>query len=320
MLVTGVSSMDDARTELLAYMRKAKTDLDREINLCLEHIRELGEGGTLELAKYIALGGKRLRGITILLVSDSLGGDRRRSLKAAVAVELVHASSLAIDDIIDADTTRRGKPASWLVHGVSRTVLVSNMLIPKAQMLVYDLGFNAVKSIIDTWFSITLGEALDVFSDTRDYIRVIDLKTASLFQLSMELGCLAAGREDLVGELREYGLYVGRAYQIADDMVDSAKSIKGGELEKPVIRFLEWLGIKPDPNNVSVREVMRRGSARLIENLVMAEKKAASLGIEPLSTRLKLMPYIVVEKMLEEGGAPPLKSMLGEFIFELEVQ
>ncbi len=318
MLVAGVLSMYDARAELLEYMRKAKTDLDREISLCLENIRELGEGGTLELARYIALGGKRLRGITILLISDSLGGDRKRSLRAAVAVELVHASSLAIDDIIDADTTRRGKPASWLVHGVSRTVLVSNMLIPKAQMLVYDLGFNAVKSVVDTWFSITLGEVLDVFSDTRDYIRVIDLKTASLFQLSMELGCLAAGRRDLVDELREYGLYVGRAYQIADDMVDSTKSIKRGELDKPVIRFLEWLGIKP--SNASVKEVMRRGSARLIENLVMAEEKAASLGIEPLSTRLKLIPYIVVEKMLEEGGAPPLNSMLGEDGFGLEVQ
>ncbi len=286
--------------ELLDLMSRYKKILDDELVKCLSEIPELRESGFVDIAKYVVEGGKRIRGLTIIVVAYYLNGDLTKALKAAVAIELVHASSLALDDIIDNDVVRRGRPSCWVAFGAPKTILLTNILIPKAQLMVKPLGYRAIESVADTWLKVSLGETLDSFSLTNDYLRIIDLKTASLFQLSMELGLLASGRNDLVDSGRRYGLYIGRAYQIADDMVDYTKTIKcRGGISRPLRVFLEWIGASEDTDTTTV---MTKGFSRMIEFIEKARIEAENMPAKELSRKLIVMPWIVINKMLDEGG------------------
>ncbi len=187
------------------------------------------EGKAIEVSKYILMDGKRLRGSLAIMVATSLGGTEEDALPAALALEMVHAASLSIDDIVDEDEVRRGKPSAWVAYGVKNTVMVSNLLIPQAILLIKTYGFKAMKRVIEVWKVISKGEIWDVYGPPRkidpwsDYLKVIEAKTASLFALSTYLGALAAGRDDLAKTSWDYGLYLGLAYQMADDLGDMGK-------------------------------------------------------------------------------------------------
>jgi len=286
-------------SRITRYLEENKKIIDMSIERFLE---EKLEAGIIGVSTYIVEGGKRLRGLLVLLTSDSLGGDRKTSLNSAVAVELVHASSLSIDDIIDLDKQRRGKPSTWVAYGVSKTVLVSNILIPYAQLLVEPLGKRAVHEVIETWLKITKGEILDVFYGDSIYEDVVKLKTSSLFQLSLVLGALSAGREDLIPHLKEYGKYLGMAYQVADDIVDFINIEKKGEREAESLKkFLKWIGIENMREDGDRQLAVKLGIQRLESLLKKAIDTGKNVPEDELRSVLLLLPKYMVSRMLSEG-------------------
>lgn len=234
--------MKNTGGSLVARWRQAKRLIDENIESWL---RQLPESEAIEAARYIARGGKRLRGFIVVELAEELGAEIGEALDAAVAVELVHASSLALDDIIDEDLTRRGMEAAWVRYGLKKTVMVSNLLIPFAQLIVdRKYGAEALRRTVSAWLDISRGEVLDAFREPAGlgsdaYLEMIRLKTGALFRLSTELGVIAAKRFDLLHDAAKLGEVLGMMYQIADDIKDSRDPNKV-EKEPSLQLFKKW--------------------------------------------------------------------------------
>lgn len=285
-------------SEIEDFFAREKPVLDQYIESLLD--RDV-DAEAIEVSKYITEGGKRLRGLLMLYFLKLLKGDYEYGLPAAASLELVHSCSLAIDDIIDADVVRRGKPSSWIAKGLSKTVLVSNLLIPMAIKSVEYLGFDAVKLVVDTWLKVTRGEIADAFSSGKSYLEVVSLKTSSLFQLSLLLSALASGRRDLMEPMREYGLYLGYIYQVSDDLLDMEKYLEKGEKLPPFgEQMLGWLGVKRE--NIDWKSLVEM----IKPKLRMFHQRATELALifkgEKIAEVMRELPSFIANKILEEGG------------------
>lgn len=275
---------------ILERWRRARAEIDTAIEAALS---ELPEAGVVEAARYIARGGKRLRGFLLLEIAEALGGDRSKAIDAAVAVELVHAASLALDDIIDEDLTRRGFEAAWVKLGVKKTVMVSNLLIPYAQEIVArNYGPRALERTVAAWLDISRGEVIDAFMppemlDKNAYLEMVRLKTGALFRLSAELGVLAAGRDDILGEAARLGEVIGMVYQVADDIRDSRDPVRV-EREPSLRLFLRWAS-------------PLEKAYEFIERTLDEVKKMIASMLDGVDTVLRELPEFIVSAMLGQG-------------------
>jgi len=260
--------MSAAGATLEERWRQAKTLIDKAIE---EKLRQLPEINAVEAARYIARGGKRLRGFIVIELAEELGANLDDAIDGAVAVELVHASSLALDDIIDEDYTRRGMEAAWVRYGLKKTVMVSNLLIPFAQEIVdKSYGHEALKRTVKAWLDISRGEVIDAFSDPSrldkdTYLEMIRLKTGALFRLAAELGVIAARRFDLLPLASRLGETLGVMYQIADDIRDS-RNVEKLSKEPSLQLFRRWA-----PSEEKARNYIRQlasWAAELTERLI----------------------------------------------------
>jgi hypothetical protein len=289
--------------EIVAEWRRVRSLIEPELRRAA---KAASEAGLVEVSQYIVRGGKRFRGFLVILAAEALGAQASEALDAAVAIELVHSASLAIDDIIDKDEKRRGLPVAWMVHGVEKTVLASLLMIPVAQRMVERYGVKALARVIRAWERTVRGEIIDYLLAGRigpgRYVELIDLKTGSLFALAAALGAIAAGRDDLAKPLEEYGLRLGRIYQIADDAADYYAYLTGSrrKLDPSERLFEKWaitvLGAQPGRPAVEAALAYLRGQAaeasRLLEALPEGPKKRL----------LQAIPPFMVEKLLEESG------------------
>jgi len=258
--------------------------IDERLN---EVLNGFSEASLVNAAQYVVGGGKRFRGFLTIVVAKELGARIEDALDAAIAIELVHAASLALDDIIDADVFRRGKPSAWVALGVSKAVMTANLLVPYAQRIVQQrYGSYALERTVEAWLKTSQGEVLDAFASKADYLTVVRLKTAALFRLAAELGAIAArGDSSVVRLAGEYGEALGIAYQIADDVVDLLVGI-----ESPGANMLvEWLGTT-NPK-AGIREAYHAAiqAAKIAEKLVGA------------NTLLVELPIFMVKTMLAEA-------------------
>jgi geranylgeranyl pyrophosphate synthase len=173
----------------------------------------------------LAAGGKRLRPLLVFL---STPAGREPSLAAGVAVELVHMATLVHDDLIDRAHFRRGMPAAWSAHGPRAARATGDYLFARAFAELTATGdAQAVGILADATLCLARGEALQR-TQTRDpattvaaYLERCGLKTGKLFEAACRLG----------GGSAEYGLALGIAFQIADDVLDcSGVTIETGKI------------------------------------------------------------------------------------------
>lgn len=211
----------ETRNKINEWLNKESKKIEEEFNI---------------KAKYFVRGGKRFRPILTVLVAQALdenGIDKARDF--ALAVEFMQSFSLAADDIIDHDETRRGQPAAWVIEGLGKAFFAAiGGLVTSVQYLF--TSPNALKIGVQTLQAMARG-AINELSElkpfTRDFlINTIILKTGVLFATATQLGAIAVDAPMSVEEkFRKYGLNLGIAYQIQDDLNDIVKSIKSG---KPV--------------------------------------------------------------------------------------
>jgi len=173
----------------------------------------------------LAAGGKRLRPLLVFL---STPDGREPSLAAGVAVELVHMATLVHDDLIDRAHFRRGMPAAWSAHGPRAARATGDYLFARAFAELSAGGdARAVGILAEATLCLARGEALQR-TQTRDpattvtaYLERCGLKTGKLFEAACRLG----------GGSAEYGLALGIAFQIADDVLDcSGATIETGKI------------------------------------------------------------------------------------------
>jgi geranylgeranyl pyrophosphate synthase len=173
----------------------------------------------------LAAGGKRLRPLLVFL---STPPGREPSIAAGVAVELVHMATLVHDDLIDRAHFRRGKAAAWSVYGADAARATGDYLFARAFAELAATGdVEAVQVLADSTLALARGEALqrtqtnDPSTTVAAYIERCALKTGALFDAACRLG----------GGSGQYGIALGVAFQIADDVLDcSGATIETGKI------------------------------------------------------------------------------------------
>jgi geranylgeranyl diphosphate synthase type I len=180
-------------------------------------------------------GGKRLRPVLCLLATESVGGDPETVLPAAAAIELVHNFSLVHDDIQDKSHLRRGRPTVWDLWGAAHGINVGDGIFVLSRLAMYglvkkgvtaDRTLEAAMALDRACQSLCEGQFLDMsFEDQPrvhldSYLRMIRGKTAALLAASTEIGALVTTQDlRLVQSLRGFGLALGMAFQIQDDIL-----------------------------------------------------------------------------------------------------
>jgi geranylgeranyl diphosphate synthase type I len=184
-------------------------------------------------------GGKRIRPLLGLLVYRSLGGDYRRALPGAAAVELGHNFSLVHDDIQDGDRERRFRPTLWARWGIPQAINAGDALFALSRLALYRLAseendpdapdarqvLDLMKIYDQTCLALCEGQYLDISFEGRldvtveEYLEMIELKTASLMAAGVEAAAILASRDpEVIAALRRFGDRLGLAFQMADDV------------------------------------------------------------------------------------------------------
>jgi len=171
-------------------------------------------------------GGKSIRPIILMLCTEICGGERNKSVNAALAIELIHSASLIHDDVLDDGIIRRGVESAHMKYGVPAAILCGDFLISKAISLISSYGTDSVLEFGRAGMYMAEGETIDISSaDTdfgrKDYFECISKKTASLFAASAAIGAYIAGADrETAMTFRAFGESVGNAYQIVDDLLE----------------------------------------------------------------------------------------------------
>ncbi len=176
----------------------------------------------------IAAGGKRLRPMLVLLAARALGYHGNDHLQMAAIIEFIHTSTLLHDDVVDESDLRRGRKTANALWGNAASVLVGDFLYSRSFQLMVELDRMPVMRILaNTTNAIAEGEVLQLLhvhnpdTDEAAYLRVIERKTAVLFAAATRLGALLAGAtEAQQAAMERFGLALGYAFQIADDVLD----------------------------------------------------------------------------------------------------
>lgn len=224
--------------------------------------------------------GKAVRPALTLACAALAGGPQAvpDAVPAAVAVELVHDFSLLHDDVMDRDTTRRGRPAAWTVFGADQALLAGTALLTLA---AGQLAGRAQTVLCDTVLEMCDGQSLDVRpAPDRGLARrlvVAERKTGALFGAACELGALAANSPSAAW-CRAFGRDLGIAFQLADDLADG------------------WPG-PPSARDQGRGEVRRRLAAAL------SHLDAAAAGSAALED-LRLLASAVLTDPVAGGGLP----------------
>ena len=186
----------------------------------------------------IAAGGKRLRPMLTLGAARLCGYEGRRHIALAACVEFIHTATLLHDDVVDGSDLRRGLASANAVWGNKASVLVGDFLFSRAFELMVDDGSLRVLGILSKASSVIaegevmqLATANDTETDETAYLDVIRAKTAELFAAASRLGAVVAERPKVEEDaLRTFGLNLGIAFQMIDDVLDySAKQATLGK-------------------------------------------------------------------------------------------
>lgn len=182
-----------------------------------------------QVAEYIiGAGGKRLRPALVLLAAGAMGYAGRHHHELAAVVEFIHTATLLHDDVVDESALRRGRDTANAMFGNAASVLVGDFLYSRAfQMMVEVDDMRVMRVLSDATNVIAEGEVLQLMNchdadvDEQRYLQVIRYKTAKLFEAAAQLGAILGGAApDTERALADYGMHLGTAFQLVDDVLD----------------------------------------------------------------------------------------------------
>jgi len=248
-----------------------------------------------QVAEYIiGAGGKRLRPMLLLLTAGALGHRSGDAHQLAAVVEFIHTSTLLHDDVVDESDLRRGRKTANAVWGNAASVLVGDFLYSRSFQLMVELERMDVQRILaDTTNTIAEGEVLQLLHvrnpDTNEaaYLRVIERKTAVLFAAATRLGALLAGADAATCDaLHRYGMALGYAFQIADDVLDYASDaatlgknlgddLAEGKATLPLIHAMQH---SDAATQAVLRAAIQNGDADAMPEVLAAIHACGSLG------------------------------------------
>jgi octaprenyl-diphosphate synthase len=229
--------MESAQASVLCHS-EPQLDLRSVVQLCADDMRlvdelirkSLDSNVVLirQIAEYIiGSGGKRLRPMLAVLAARACGYSGTQHITLAAIIEFIHTATLLHDDVVDESQLRRGKESAHAVWGNAASVLVGDFLYSRAFQMMVDIDSMQVMDILsDATNQIAEGEVEQLLNmhdpevSQERYFRVIEKKTAQLFEAACQLGAVIAVRPDLESDLANYGRELGTAFQVMDDVLD----------------------------------------------------------------------------------------------------
>ncbi len=231
-----------------------------------------------DACRYVlSAGGKRVRSTLLLLSCEAVGGTVRDAIDAGAAVELMHNFTLVHDDIMDNAPSRRGRPTVHTKWNVNNALLVGDILLGLAYKQALKTRVRNSAHLIDVFttglLDVCEGQAMDLEFErrmdvsVRDYFRMIEKKTGRLISTSTELGgIIGGGTKRQIEALRMFGHYLGRAFQLQDDLLDVigeekdfGKTIGGDIIEgKRTFLLLKALEESEGRNRSELMRVMKQ--------------------------------------------------------------
>ena len=252
----------------------------------------------------IGSGGKRIRPALSVLSTKFHPTDPDKALTLAISTELVHAATLIHDDLIDKSPLRRGSPTVNSRWSGTATVLAGDFLLARAADIAASLdNFRVMRLFARTLMAICDGEIRQDFGgahwppNREAYYRHIDSKTASLFIACTESGAiLSNASEDEITAMKNFGHNLGRAFQIADDILDFTadqselgkpvgSDLRQGTLTLPVFYYLEQ-----DPRAAHMEQVMQQDSRDSVEMNQLIESIRQSPAIK--ASKIEARRYV----------------------------
>ena len=183
------------------------------------------------IAYALASGGKRIRPTLALIASEMFGGKEEEVLPAALALEVFHNFTLLHDDVMDRAQVRRGRPTVHVKWDDNTAILSGDQMLIEAYRLLSGVPADKLPQVL-RWFNdmatgICEGQQYDVDFEhsaqvqLADYMKMIELKTSVLLAYALKIGGYIAGANAAQQEaLYQYGLHIGLAFQIQDDILD----------------------------------------------------------------------------------------------------
>lgn len=240
-----------------------------------------------QVAEYIVgAGGKRLRPMLLLLAAGALNHRGPDAHQLAAVVEFIHTATLLHDDVVDESDLRRGRKTANAVWGNAASVLVGDFLYSRSFQLMVELDrLEVMKILADTTNQIAEGEVLQLLhvrnpdTDETAYLRVIERKTAVLFAAATRLGAVLAGASPSVQQrLHDYGLALGYAFQIADDVLDYASDAQtlgknlGDDLAegKATLPLIHAIAHSDDATRARLRAAVEHGDTDAMPEVLAA--------------------------------------------------
>ena len=269
--------------EARAYARTGMAEVDRLIR------RRLGSDVMLvnQVAEHIVSGGgKRLRPMLVLLAAEAAGYRGAQHHQAAAVIEFIHTATLLHDDVVDESDLRRGRKTANAVFGNAASVLVGDYLYSRAFQLMVELERMRIMQVMaDTTNQIAEGEVLQLMhignpdTDEAAYLRVIERKTAVLFAAACRVGAILADAPKAVEDaLADYGMALGMAFQIADDVLDYVSDADtmgknvGDDLAegKPTLPLIHALHHADAESAQTIRRVIETGGLDSLDRVIQA--------------------------------------------------
>ncbi|MFA5170904.1 MAG: octaprenyl diphosphate synthase [Sulfuriferula sp.] len=258
-----------------------------------------------QVSEYIInSGGKRLRPALVLLSAGAMGYVGEYHYELAAVVEFIHTATLLHDDVVDESALRRGRETANALFGNAASVLVGDFLYSRAFQMMVGVGQMRVMEVLsDATNIIAEGEVLQLMNcndadiSEADYLRVIRYKTAKLFEAALRLGGILGGADVRTEQaLALYGMHVGTAFQLIDDVLDysgdhetTGKNVGDDLAEgKPTLPLLFLLKYGTDDQMKLARHAIENGGLTVFDEVLSAVLSSGALDYTRAQARAEV--------------------------------
>ena len=269
--------LNDIQALVAADMEGVNAHIRAQLHSDVALIEQMGE--------YIVnSGGKRLRPVLAILSARACQyGGEKHHLTAAI-IEFIHTATLLHDDVVDASDLRRGKETANSIWGNEASVLVGDFIFSRSFEMMVQVGDMRVMEVLASASNtIAEGEVLQLLNcnepDTTEqqYMEVIRCKTAKLFEAAAQLGPILANQSaDVEASMSAYGMHLGTAFQLIDDVLDyradsetMGKNVGDDLAEgKPTLPIIYALKVGTPEQIKELRDVIKTGNRDRLEQVM----------------------------------------------------
>ena len=282
---SSTESLSEISTLISDDLSAINRHIEKQLSSDVALIRQMG-------TYIVAAGGKRLRPLTLVLAARSLDYSGTAHIDLAAVIEFIHTATLLHDDVVDESGLRRGRQTANDLWGNAAAVLVGDFLYSRAfQMMVAVDHMRVMEIMATTTNAIAEGEVMQLLNThnpnitEQQYLETITRKTARLFESAGRLGAILADAGPATEQaLADYGLNLGIAFQIVDDMLDYTVDAEemgknaGDDLAegKATLPLIHALGeCTPDQHQLLSSAISEGHRDRLIEVKAVIESTGA---------------------------------------------